>query len=62
MRRRGLFGDKPKLQVIDNPVHGGILRDESDDLHRPAAFVIGVLYTLTVIGLASMNTKITFPA
>jgi hypothetical protein len=29
MRRRRLLGHKPKLQMIDDPVHNGILRDES---------------------------------
>ena len=28
---------KLKLQVIDNPVHNGNLRDEGDDLHPAAA-------------------------
>jgi hypothetical protein len=32
LRRR-----KRQLQVIDDPVHHGILRDESDDPHRPPA-------------------------
>ena len=37
MGRRGLRRYKRQLQMIDNPVHNGILRDESDDLHRAAA-------------------------
>ena len=37
MRKRRLRGDERQLQMIDNPVHNGILRDESDDLHRPPA-------------------------
>jgi len=29
---------KPKLQVIDDPVHGGIIGDEGHDLHLTSAF------------------------
>ena len=32
---------KPKLQVIDNPVHNGNLRDEGDDLHPAPALRAG---------------------
>jgi hypothetical protein len=37
MRGRRLIRHKPKLQMIDNPIQNGLLRDESDDLHRPPA-------------------------
>jgi len=37
MGRRRLNRHKPKLQMIDDPVHGPELRDESYDLHRPRA-------------------------
>jgi len=30
--RRGPIGHKGQLEVVDNPVHNGILRNESDDL------------------------------
>ncbi len=30
-------GSECQLQMVDNPVHGGIIRDEGDDLHYPAA-------------------------
>jgi hypothetical protein len=29
------IGHKPKLQMIDNPVHDGIIRDEGHDFHLP---------------------------
>ena len=32
MGGRRLLGHEPKLQMIDNPVHGGIIGDEGDDL------------------------------
>jgi len=37
MRRRSLRRHKRQLQMIDNPVHGGIVRDEGHDLHRRIA-------------------------
>ena len=37
MGRRRLRRHKRQLQMIDNPVHNSLLRDESDDLHRPPA-------------------------
>ena len=33
MRRRGLICDKRQLEVVDDPVHHGIVRKESYDLH-----------------------------
>jgi len=33
LRRRGPFGNKAQLQVIDDPVPHGIVGEESDDLH-----------------------------
>lgn len=33
MRGRRLIGDKGQLEMIDDPVHNGILREESGDLH-----------------------------
>jgi hypothetical protein len=35
------IGHKPKLQMIDNPIHHGILRDEGDDLHPASALRAG---------------------
>ena len=32
-RRRRPIGHKRQLQMIDNPIHDGNLRDEGDDLH-----------------------------
>ena len=37
VRRRGPLGGKCQLQVMDDPVHYGVVREESDDLHRAAA-------------------------
>jgi len=37
MGGRGLRGDKRQLQMIDNPVHDGIFREEGDYLHPAAA-------------------------
>ena len=37
LRRRGSLGNKCQLQVIDDPVHYGIIRKEGDDLHRRSA-------------------------
>jgi len=34
---RGPFRDKGQLKVMDDFVHHGIVGEESDDLHRPAA-------------------------
>jgi hypothetical protein len=34
MGGRWLLGNEPKLQMIDDPVHGGIIGDEGDDLHH----------------------------
>jgi len=31
LRRRGLFRDKSQLQVVDDPVDNGMLREEGDD-------------------------------
>ena len=37
MRRRRLVCDKRQSEVIDDPVHNGILSYEGDDLHHAAA-------------------------
>ena len=37
-RRRRLLRYKRQLEMVDDPVHGGIIHDESDDFHRATAF------------------------
>jgi hypothetical protein len=37
MRGRRLVCDKVQLEVVNDPVHYGIVGEESDDLHRGAA-------------------------
>jgi len=37
-RRRRPIGHKRQLQMIDNPIHDGNLRDEGDDLHPAPKF------------------------
>jgi len=37
LRGRGLGGCECQLQVVDDPVHDGMLREEGDDAHRPSA-------------------------
>jgi len=37
MRRRGPLRDKGQLEVVNDPVHHGIVGEESDDLHDAAA-------------------------
>jgi len=35
---RGLLRYEPKLQVVDDPVDDGVLREEGNDLHPAPAF------------------------
>jgi hypothetical protein len=35
--RRGTFGRKGELEVVDDPVHHSIVGEEGDDLHRAPA-------------------------
>jgi len=37
MRRGRSLRDKCQLQVVDDPVHNGIVGEESDDLHVSSA-------------------------
>ena len=37
MARRRLIRHKRQLQMVDNPFHDGMLRDEGDDLHPAPA-------------------------
>lgn len=37
MRRRRLRCRKRQLEVVDDPIHGLLVRDEGDNLHRPPA-------------------------
>jgi len=37
MRRRGPLCDKGQLEVIDDPVHHGIVGEEGDDFHHATA-------------------------
>jgi len=37
MGRRWCCRHERQLRMIDNPIHNGIPRDESEDLHRPPA-------------------------
>ena len=37
LERRGLRRDKGQLQVVDDPVHHGEIREEGADLHPPSA-------------------------
>jgi len=41
MGGRRLRRRKHQLQMIDDPIHNGILRDESDNLHRPPTLGAG---------------------
>jgi len=45
MRRLRLRHHEHQLQMLHDPVHNGILRDEIDDLHRPPA--LGAEHGLT---------------
>ncbi|MFP4083251.1 MAG: hypothetical protein ACLFVG_10940 [Candidatus Aminicenantes bacterium] len=36
MRRRRSLGDKCQLEVVDDPVHHGIVGEEGDDAHLAA--------------------------
>ena len=46
LRRRLLF-DKHELEVVYDAVYDGMLSDEGDDLHRPAA--IGRIPTVSLL-------------
>ena len=37
VRRGRLVGHERQFEVVDDPVHHGEIREESDDLHRPTA-------------------------
>lgn len=37
MRRRGSLGHEGQLEVIDDPVHNGVVGNEGDDAHLPGA-------------------------
>ena len=52
----GLRRHERQLQMIDNPVHNGILRDEIDDLYRPPA--LGADHRVNLIDLPDYGRPI----
>ena len=57
LRRRGPFRDKGQLQVVDDPVDNGMLREEGDD-RSASAFVLARTRLWTLFGHQKIQVRV----